>query len=145
MWVAVTRASFQETAVIFQRTCSLTITFMCGPPWSDEQGGHADVGHHREHLDIVDGGSGLRDPSKLYSQLHKSAVRHRLRTRPGLNDAEGAALQLSSWADGRRRSARTFSGPLDLLARWAGWVTHRATFWSGYASTARVRCTALAL
>ena len=70
MWVAVTSAILQATAVILQRTCSLGVTFMCGPPWSDEQGGHADVGQHREHLDIVDGGSGLREPSKQHSQLH---------------------------------------------------------------------------
>ena len=68
MWVAVTSAILQATAVILQRTCSLGVTFMCGPPWSDEQDGHADVGQHREHLDIVDGGSGLRVPPKWHSQ-----------------------------------------------------------------------------
>ena len=60
MSVAVTSAILQATAIIFQRVCSLDVTFMCGPPWYDEQDGHADVGQHREHLDIVDGGSALR-------------------------------------------------------------------------------------
>ena len=57
MSVAVTSPILQATAIIFQRVCSLDVTFMCGPPWYDEQNGHADVGQHREHLDIVDGGS----------------------------------------------------------------------------------------
>ena len=30
--------------------CSLDVTFMCGPPCYDEQDGHDDVGHHREHI-----------------------------------------------------------------------------------------------
>ena len=58
MWVAVTSAILQATAAIFQRVCSLDVTFMCGQPWCDEQDGHADVGQHREHHDIDDGGSG---------------------------------------------------------------------------------------
>ena len=47
----------------------------------DEQDGHADVGRHREHLDIADGGSGLRVPPKWHSPWHflHSAVRQRVR------------------------------------------------------------------
>ena len=58
MWVAVTSAISQATAVIFQCVCSLDVTFIYVDPWYDEYDGHADVGHHREHHDIADGGSG---------------------------------------------------------------------------------------
>ena len=62
MWVAVTSAILQATAAIFQRVCSLDVTASCvgtlGKKLYDEQDGHADVGQHREHHDIADGGSG---------------------------------------------------------------------------------------
>ena len=34
-------ARFYKQPRLFQRVCSLDVTFLCGPPWDDEQDGHA--------------------------------------------------------------------------------------------------------
>ena len=54
MWGSRSLARFyirHKQPLLYFKTCVLTgrVTFMCGPPWYDEQDGHADVGQHREH------------------------------------------------------------------------------------------------